>query len=65
MVRYRDIISVIISISFSAFAIFSADEGWGRPKPGRKDMSSEFRGRRGWLLCMVLTDWMFKGAKVG
>lgn len=35
---YRFCMSKIIFISFSTAAIFSADEGWGRPPNPRKDM---------------------------
>lgn len=31
-------ISLIISTSVSALAIFSAEESWGRPPPKRKDI---------------------------
>ncbi len=44
---YRAIISPIMSISASALAIFSADEGCRRPKPGRKDMKGGFGDGRG------------------
>lgn len=44
---YRAVISVIISISASALAIFSADEGCRRPNPGRKDMKGGFREELG------------------
>ena len=35
---YRLYMSETMSISASAAAIFSADEGWGRPAPKRKDI---------------------------
>lgn len=39
-ITYRLYMSETISISASAAAIFSAEEGWGRP-PKRKDMVAE------------------------
>jgi hypothetical protein len=40
---YRLCISAMSFISVSTAAIFSADEGWGRPKP-RNDMVAACRG---------------------
>jgi len=37
-VVYRLYMSETMSISASAAAIFSAEEGWGRPPPNRKDI---------------------------
>lgn len=39
-----------ISISASAAAIFSAEEGWGRPPPKRKDILARCCGWRFWSL---------------
>lgn len=51
--EYRLNMSLIISTSVSALAIFSAEESWGRPPPKRKDIfwGMEYPVEELWKFC--------------